>query len=95
MQKQQETKTLAQDKCLVGTSLGLSYWFGAEESARQCRRRGFDPWVGKIPRRRKWQYSVLRNPMDREAWQPTVLGAARGCKLSDKTEHEHKRQMTK
>ena len=25
------------------------------ESACQYRRRGFDPWVGKIPWRRKWQ----------------------------------------
>ena len=25
---------------------------GAKESALQCRRRRFDPWVGKIPRRR-------------------------------------------
>ena len=26
-----------------------------KESTCQCRRRGFDPWVGKIPWRRKWQ----------------------------------------
>ena len=26
-----------------------------KESACQCRRRGLDPWVRKIPRRRKWQ----------------------------------------
>ena len=26
-----------------------------KESACQCRRPGFDPWVGKIPWRRKWQ----------------------------------------
>ena len=26
-----------------------------KESACQCRRRGFNPWVGKIPWRRKWQ----------------------------------------
>ena len=25
------------------------------ESACQCRRPGFDPWVGKIPWRRKWK----------------------------------------
>ena len=36
-------------------STGLPRWFSHEESACQCRRRGFDPWVGKIPRRRKWQ----------------------------------------
>jgi len=26
-----------------------------KESACQCRRHRFDPWVGKIPRRRRWQ----------------------------------------
>ena len=37
---------------------GLPRWLSGEESAcqcRRCRRRGFDPWVGKIPWRRKWQ----------------------------------------
>ena len=39
-------------------NLGLPRWLSGEESAcqcRRCRRRGFDPWVGKIPWRRKWQ----------------------------------------
>ena len=26
-----------------------------KESCLQCRRPGFDPWVGKIPWRREWQ----------------------------------------
>ena len=30
-------------------------WLSGKESACQCRRHGFDPWVGKIPWRRKWQ----------------------------------------
>ena len=40
---------------------------------------GFDPWVGKILWRRKWQlqYSCLENPSDRETWQAIVHGAAR------------------
>ena len=33
----------------------LSWWLTGKESAWQCRRRGFKPWVGKIPWRRKWQ----------------------------------------
>ena len=40
-------------------------------------RRGFDPWVGKIPWRRACnplQYSCLENPMDRGAWRATVHG---------------------
>ena len=42
-----------------------------------ARRHGFDPWVGKIPWRRKWQSTLvflLGNPMDRGAWQATVHG---------------------
>ena len=38
-------------------------------------RRGFNPWVGKIPWRRAqqpFQLSSLENPMDREASQATV-----------------------
>ena len=37
----------------------------------QCERPGFNPWVGKVPWRRKCnplQYSCLKNPMDRGAW---------------------------
>ena len=34
---------------------GLHRWLSGKESACQCRRCGFDPWVGKIPWRKKWQ----------------------------------------
>ena len=34
---------------------GLSRWLSGKESACQCRRCGFDPWVRKICWRRKWQ----------------------------------------
>ena len=27
---------------------GIPWWLSGKESACQCRRRGFDPWVGKI-----------------------------------------------
>ena len=40
----------------------------------------FHPWTGKSPWRRKWQplqYSCLRNPMDRGAWQATVRGVTK------------------
>ena len=33
----------------------LPWWLSGKESAWQRRRHGFNPWVGKIPRRRKWQ----------------------------------------
>ena len=54
---------------------GLPWWLRGKSVCLQCRRPGFDPWVGKIPWRRKWhpfQYSCLENPMDRGAWWATV-----------------------
>ena len=36
-------------------SYGLTRWLRGKESTCQCKRRGFDLWVGKIPWRRKWQ----------------------------------------
>ena len=48
---------------------------------RRCkRRRGFYPWVGKIPWRgygNPLQYSCLENPMDKGTCQATVPGVAR------------------
>ena len=46
----------------------------------QHKRREFDPWVRKIPWRRKWlptPDSCLGNPMERGAWGSLVHGAAR------------------
>ena len=34
---------------------GLPWWCSGKEFACQCRRLGFDPWVEKIPWRRKRQ----------------------------------------
>ena len=34
---------------------GLPWWLSWQRICLQCRRPGFDPWVGKIPWRRKWQ----------------------------------------
>ena len=39
----------------VSKILGLPRWLRGKESTCQCKRRGFDPWVRKIPWRRKWQ----------------------------------------
>ena len=50
-----------------------------KEPTCQCRRWkkcGFNPWVRKIPRRRKWQPTPVFLPgkshMDRGAWQAIV-----------------------
>ena len=45
----------------------------------QCRRPGFDPWVGKIPWRRASHCSILawRIPKERGAWWAAVHGVAK------------------
>ena len=53
------------------------------ESTCQCRRRGFEPWVRKIPWRMGGSHSSILawwNPMDRGAWRATVH---RVIKVSD------------
>ena len=56
-------------------------------NAGDIKRHGFDPWVGKIFWRRKWQstqYCCLENPMDRGAWWAAVHGVTQTwTRLSD------------
>ena len=52
-------------KGLLGSTNG-------KESTCQCKRLGFNPSVGKIPWRRKWQLTPVflsENSMNRGAWQ--------------------------
>ena len=46
----------------LGLQRGLPWWLSGKESACQRRRRRFDPWVGKIPWRRKWQPTPVFSP---------------------------------
>ena len=64
-------------------------------------RHGFDPWVGKIPRNRKWQplqYSCLENAMDRRAWRATVHRVVKSdmtvCACARAHTHTHTRTHT-
>ena len=43
-------------------TVGLPRWLGGKESACQRRGCGFDPWVRKIPWRRKWQPTPVFMP---------------------------------
>ena len=49
------------------------------------RRRGFDPWVRKIPWRRKWQPTPVLLPGEShgEAWWATVHGVTKSWTLED------------
>ena len=41
---------------------GLRRWLSGKDFTCQCQRQRFDPWVGKIPWRRKWQSTPLVLP---------------------------------
>ena len=55
----------------------------------QCGRRGFDPWVEKIPWRRKWQPTSVLLPGKFHGWRSLVGYSPWGCKESDTTEQLH------
>ena len=44
--------------------MGLPRWLSGKECLYQCRRRGFDPCVGKIPWGRAWQPVLVLLPGD-------------------------------
>ena len=58
----------------------------------------FDPWLGKIPWRRKWQPTpvlLLENPMDGGGWWSAVDGVAKSQTLLSThthTPHQHQRK---
>ena len=59
---------------------GLRWCLSAKESACQCRRSRFDPWVRKSPGEgngKPLRYSCLGNPMDRGTWRAIVHGTAK------------------
>ena len=55
----------------------------------QCGRPGLNPWVGKIPWRRKWQSTPVLLPGESHGWRSLVSYSPRGCKESDTTEQLH------
>ena len=60
--------------------MGLPWWLSVKETACQCRKHRFDPWVWKTPGEgngNPLQYSCLGNPMDRGGWRATVHDNAR------------------
>ena len=58
-------------------------------SACQCKRlkrHGFNPWVGKIPRGRKWQPTLILSPGKFHGWRRLVGCSPWGHEGSDMTE---------
>ena len=59
---------------------------------RRCKRSRFDPWVGKIPWRRAWQYTPVFFSGESHGRRSLVGYSLWGCKESDMTEateHRH------
>ena len=55
----------------------------------QCRRPGFNPWIGEIPWRRKWQPTPGLLP-GKSHWLSSLVGYSPwGCKESNMTEWLH------
>ena len=54
--------------------------------SRRHKRRGFDPWVGKIPWRRTWQPTPVFLPGESHGRRSLVGYTPQGCKGSDMTE---------
>ena len=73
---------IGQDYKSEGVNLlsGLLQWLSDKESACQCRKHGFSPWVRKIPWRRKWQPTPVFLP-----------GEAQGQSLAGCSSRGHKR----
>ena len=55
----------------------------------QCGRLGFDPWVGKIPWRKKWQPTPVFLPGEFHGLRSLVGYSPEGRKESDTTERLH------
>ena len=61
-------------------SVRLPRWHSGNESPCQCRRCGFDPWVRKIPWRRKCQPSPVVLPRKSHRQRSLVGFSPWGCK---------------
>ena len=72
-------------------SRGLPRWFRGKESTHQCRRHGFNPWVGKIPWRGEWlptpvflpgEFHEQRSPVGYSPWGQKELDTNEQLTLS-------------
>ena len=70
----------------TSSELGLSRWLSGRELACQCRRRVFDPWIGKIPWRKEWQPTPVFLPGESHGQKSLVGYSSWGCKELDTTE---------
>ena len=58
----------------------LPWWHSGKEPACQCRRHRFNPWVGEIPWRRKWQSTPVFLPGESHGQRILTGYSPWGCK---------------
>ena len=58
----------------------LPWWHRGKDSDCQCRRYRFNPWVGKIPWRRKWQATPVFLPWKSHGQRSQAGNSPRGLK---------------
>ena len=73
-------------KIVKAMGLDLARQLSGKKSACQCRRHRFNPWVGKIPWRRKWQPTPVLLPKIFHGQRSLVGYRLWGHKESDTTE---------
>ena len=64
----------------------IHWWCSGKEPACQCKRHRFDPWVRKIPWRRKWQPTRVFLPGESHGQGSLAGYSLWGHRESDKTE---------
>ena len=88
MRKQNRYK-LGDNLKLLRVGLQASRWLSGKESACQCRRHAFDPWVGKIPWRWKWQPTPVFLPEKFHGHRSLMGYSSLDCKESTTSECTH------
>ena len=68
---------------------GLPRWLSGKESACQHRRYGFNPWVGNISWRRKWQHTPVFSPRKYHRQNSLAGYGPQGHKELDMTDCMH------
>ena len=69
--------------------LGLSWWLRGYSICPRCGRPGFNPWVWKIPWRRKWQPTPVFLPGESHGRRSLVGCSPQGYKELETTERLH------
>ena len=62
---------------------------------KRCKRHGFDPWIGEVCWRRKWQPTPVSWPGESHGQRNLASYSPQGREESDTTEHTHTHKHTR